>query len=93
MTANTATINPTADLVAGKNYAIQIAPTAVKDASGNFYAGIANNTTWNFSVNISQVSSSTELAYAADVSNSDLLNGLTATTTAFLGDSLARGID
>jgi hypothetical protein len=42
------TINPTADLVSGATYAIQIAPTAIKDPSGNSFLGIANDTTWNF---------------------------------------------
>ena len=42
------TINPTANLVTGKAYAIQIAASAIKDASNNFFAGIADNTTWNF---------------------------------------------
>jgi hypothetical protein len=43
------TINPTANLAAGKNYAIQIAATAVKDLANNNFAGITNDTTWNFS--------------------------------------------
>jgi hypothetical protein len=42
------TIDPTADLVAGKSYAIQIDATAIKDSSGNFFAGISDDTTWNF---------------------------------------------
>ena len=44
------TINPTADLLPSKNYAIRIASTAIDDTAGNSYAGIAtgNNTTWNF---------------------------------------------
>ncbi len=42
------TINPTADLTAGKAYAIQIAATAIDDLAGNRFAGIANDTTWNF---------------------------------------------
>ena len=41
------TINPTADLAAGKSYAIQIAATAIKDLD-NPFAGIADDTTWNF---------------------------------------------
>jgi hypothetical protein len=42
------TINPTADLLAGKSYAIQIDASAIKDVNGNFFAGIADDTTWNF---------------------------------------------
>jgi len=42
------TINPTADLLAGKSYALQIAATAIDDLAGNSFAGITNDTTWNF---------------------------------------------
>ena len=42
------TINPTADLAGGKNYAVQIATTAIKDQANNNFAGISNDTTWNF---------------------------------------------
>jgi methionine-rich copper-binding protein CopC len=42
------TINPTADLTAGKDYAIRIDATAIKDSSGNLFAGIAGDTIWNF---------------------------------------------
>ena len=43
------TINPTADLAYGTNYAIRIANTAIDDTAGNSFAGFTNNTTWNFS--------------------------------------------
>ena len=42
------TINPTADLLPSKSYAIQIDATAIKDLYGNFFAGISDNATWNF---------------------------------------------
>jgi methionine-rich copper-binding protein CopC len=45
---STLTINPTADLLANTSYYIKIAPTAVKDTTGNAYAGIADVTTLNF---------------------------------------------
>lgn len=45
------TINPTADLTANTPYYVHIANTAIKDLSNNNYAGIANNTTWNFNTN------------------------------------------
>lgn len=44
------TINPVADLVAGEAYYINIPNTAFKDAAENFYPGITNLTTWNFTV-------------------------------------------
>lgn len=43
------TINPTAELAYGKEHAIRIASTAIKDdPAGNAFAGIANDTTWSF---------------------------------------------
>lgn len=45
------TINPTADLLPDMNYYVHIAAGAVKDLAGNNYAGISNNTTWNFNTN------------------------------------------
>ena len=42
------TINPTANLLASKAYAIRIDATAIHDTAGNSFAGIANDTTWNF---------------------------------------------
>jgi methionine-rich copper-binding protein CopC len=42
------TINPAANLVGGKDYAVQIVAGALKDLSNNAFAGIAGDTTWNF---------------------------------------------
>ncbi|WP_158279859.1 Ig-like domain-containing protein [Coraliomargarita sinensis] len=46
---NVLTIDPAEDLVGGKSYAVRIASGAVVDASGNEYAGINDNSVWNFS--------------------------------------------
>jgi methionine-rich copper-binding protein CopC/Ca2+-binding RTX toxin-like protein len=46
----TITINPTSDLPSGGSYYIQIDATAIDDYAGNSYAGIADSTTWNFTV-------------------------------------------
>lgn len=43
------TINPSTDLDSGTNYAVQIAATAIDDLAGNSFAGITDDTTWNFS--------------------------------------------
>ncbi|MBI3037879.1 Ig-like domain-containing protein [bacterium] len=43
------TINPVVTLAIPVDYYIQIAGTCFKDLAGNNYAGIADNTTWNFS--------------------------------------------
>ena len=42
------TINPTANLAGSKSYAIRIDAGAVTDAADNPFAGISNDTTWNF---------------------------------------------
>lgn len=42
------TINPTSDLTASTGYYVQIGATSVKDLAGNFFAGIADETTWSF---------------------------------------------
>ncbi|MFV0378755.1 MAG: Calx-beta domain-containing protein, partial [Mangrovibacterium sp.] len=42
------TINPASNFEYSTAYYIQIAPTAFMDAAGNAYAGIAGNSTWNF---------------------------------------------
>lgn len=47
VTNSTATISAT--LADGKSYAVNIPNTAFKDLANNAYAGINNNTTWNFS--------------------------------------------
>ncbi len=46
------TINPADDLELGKNYAVQIAPTAIADLAGNSFVGIDDDTTWNFATRI-----------------------------------------
>jgi len=42
-------IVPTTPLTASKSYAVQIASGVVEDRYGNAYAGISDDTTWNFS--------------------------------------------
>ncbi|MBK9573624.1 MAG: ExeM/NucH family extracellular endonuclease [Rhodoferax sp.] len=44
----TLTVNPSADLQAGKQYAVQIAPGAVTDLAGNSFAGIVGDEALNF---------------------------------------------
>ncbi len=45
-------IQPTNDLPAGQSYHVVIPSGAVKDTSGNSYAGITGSTTWRFSVSV-----------------------------------------
>src|SRR5690606_13452078 len=50
ITGNELTINPTADLSESTSYYIQVDNGAVTDLVGIAYAGIADNTAWNFTV-------------------------------------------
>ncbi|MFC2152743.1 beta strand repeat-containing protein, partial [Bacteroidota bacterium] len=45
---NTVTINPSTDFVGTNDYYVQIASTAITDASGNDFAGITGTTSWNY---------------------------------------------
>lgn len=45
----TVTIDPAAALESAGSYYVEISPGAIEDTSGNAFAGIADNTTWNFS--------------------------------------------
>ena len=48
ISGKTLLINPLNDLLPNSHYSIQIDNKAIKDASGNFYAGIKNTTTLSF---------------------------------------------
>lgn len=51
ITGSTFFYNPPANLVLNTPYYIQIDATAFKDGANNFFAGISDNTTWNFNTN------------------------------------------
>jgi len=53
------TINPTSDLAASTNYAIRIDATAIKDLANNPFAGILNDTTWNFTTGVPDLTAPT----------------------------------
>ncbi|HRK38437.1 MAG TPA: Ig-like domain-containing protein, partial [Burkholderiaceae bacterium] len=46
------TINPTADLLAGKAYSVQFTAGSLTDTAGNALAAIADDTTYNFSTSV-----------------------------------------
>ncbi len=48
VSGSTVTVNPTADLLAGTDYYVEIAAGAIKDLAGNNYAGTTGATAWNF---------------------------------------------
>ncbi|MGD1702130.1 DUF4347 domain-containing protein [Dapis sp. BLCC M229] len=45
---DTVTINPTADLAEATEYYVEIDAGAIQDTAGNDFAGISDNSTWNF---------------------------------------------
>lgn len=77
ISGNLLTINPTANLVAGKNYAVQIPTSAFQDDAGNAFAGIANETTWSFETAV--VTSPTGIA----------LNGFESALSPWVANSIA----
>ena len=72
VSGNTATINP-ADFTFGAAVNIEIAADAFKDLANNNYAGIADATTWNFSVQMN----ATALLTRGPYMNSALQSGIT----------------
>jgi len=44
----TVTINPSNTFVGGSSYYVNIGSSVIQDMSGNFYVGISNSSTWNF---------------------------------------------
>ncbi|MEN8864565.1 MAG: sialate O-acetylesterase [Akkermansiaceae bacterium] len=48
VSGSTLTITPNSNLAPNTNYAVQISATAIDDMDGNNFAGINNDTTWNF---------------------------------------------
>lgn len=51
LTGSTFFYNPPTNLVINTPYYVKIDATAFKDAANNFFAGIPDNTTWNFNTN------------------------------------------
>lgn len=52
ISGNFLTLNPSAILEESTNYAIQVASTAFSDSYGNYYSGISDNTTLNFTTGL-----------------------------------------
>ncbi len=63
----TLTINPTANLVGGTSYYVQIATTALDDLAGNSFAGITDKTTWNFTTAATAITTFSPLDNATGV--------------------------
>ncbi|MCE7996431.1 MAG: T9SS type A sorting domain-containing protein, partial [Roseivirga sp.] len=67
------TLSPSSALELNTNYAVQIASTAIDDLAGNDFAGITDNTTFNFTtVNTSVAFSATSSNAAESTASADL---------------------
>lgn len=51
ISGSTLIFNPPGNLVMNTSYYVNVDADALQDAAGNFFAGIADNTTWNFNTN------------------------------------------
>ena len=51
ISGSTLVVNPPGNLVMNTSYYVNVDADALQDAAGNFFAGIADNTTWNFNTN------------------------------------------
>ena len=56
------TLDPSANLAEATQYAVRIAGTAIEDSSHNAFAGISNDTSYNFSTGVSDSAAPTLLA-------------------------------
>ena len=76
------TINPTADLGQGTDYYVEIVNGAIKDITGNNYAGITGNSTWNFKTQgTSTINGTAGADNLIGTANPDIINGLAGNDT------------
>ncbi len=91
------TINPTADLNLNTDYAIQISADAVEDLAANPFAGILDDTTWNFQT-IAEATPPTLVSTSpvddapAVVTNSNLVATFDETVTAGTGNITIKNL-
>jgi len=76
ITGDQVTIDPVSDLAADTDYYIRIDSGAFEDLSGNEYAGINDNTTWNFTTISGERTIDIELVPVLMASGSDTLTSL-----------------
>lgn len=66
VSGDTLTINPTANLALGTDYAIQISGDALKDSGDTPFGGILDDTTWNFTTTSDNTPPTIATLYPAD---------------------------
>jgi type IV pilus modification protein PilV len=84
---STVTINPFADLDGGAaSYSIQVGSTAIRDALGFTYAGIANNSTFYFTTGSNPILSSTNPTVTTQIAS------LSSNITMFFNETVSAGV-
>lgn len=83
LAGRTLTLRPGALLAPSGHYVVLLGAGVVADSSGNAFAGITDETIWNFATAVpgAQEFTLAENNYVADVSTSDLIQGKTPVTT------------
>ncbi|MEO5378180.1 MAG: DUF4347 domain-containing protein, partial [Magnetococcus sp. DMHC-6] len=92
LSGTTLTLNPNSNLDEATQYAIQIATTAFTDAVGNSFAGISDNTTYNFTTSVTDSSAPTFLAIQRDTPTTKDTNSATLTYTLHFNEAVT-GVD
>ncbi|MCP5014893.1 MAG: hypothetical protein GY938_06355, partial [Ketobacter sp.] len=81
------TINPSSNLIGGRQYYVEVDAGALIDLAGNSYAGISGNSTWSFTSSDTAVISSTPADDATGVAlNTDLTFVFNEAVTANVGN-------
>jgi hypothetical protein len=89
----TVIINPTENLYYGTGYYVQIDAGAFRDSNNEYYDGISDNSTWNFTTEIkSEVTAknSDELKYYIMNSNVAIINLVNGTQYNYAGGTITR---
>ena len=73
---NVVTINPRADFAVGQSYYVTIDDAAFRDASGNYFAGFMNNTSFNFTTALSSITGTSGADTLNGTAGDDTINGL-----------------
>ena len=75
VSGSTVTLNPPADLIPGKDYAVQISSGAIADLFNNPFAGINDDSTWSFTAILADPIARGGGPYAVPLSGSLALDG------------------
>ncbi|MGG1555510.1 S-layer homology domain-containing protein [Paenibacillus ferrarius] len=92
---NTVTIDPASMLLYGSDYYVQIDTGAFQNGYGDYFAGIADTTTWNFQTQIqTSVIAANSAEFTAYMNNSTVstINLLGSTIYDFEGGTISRAV-